>query len=302
MAYGPKEPTAATAEANRAALARYAMDDVGDFDDIDRGLVAKIDKTLTPQGDLVFDFATLDDVTPDKERPDSVNPSLWRQSQLNSRGGLFKVTDGLYQSRGSGTANLTIVDGPDGLVIIDCTASTDSAAQGLQLFREHVSDKPVAAVIYTHTHFDHYGGVKGVVDAEDVASGKVPILAPGTTASFDKFALGENIITGSAMSRRAGYTFATMLAHGPCEMVTGGISPRWRPASEHHLHLPDRPDHRDRDDPAPGWVAVRVPLCPGHRSAGRDAHLDPRAEGPDLRGERQPHHAQHPDPARRAHP
>jgi alkyl sulfatase BDS1-like metallo-beta-lactamase superfamily hydrolase len=134
------------------------------------------------------------------------------------------VTGGLYQARGGGAANLTIVDGPEGLVIIDCTASTDSARQSLELFREHVSDKRVAAVIYTHTHFDHYGGVKGVIDAGDVAAGKVPIVAPGTIASFDKFALGENI-TGSAMSRRAGYTFATMRAHGPCEMVSGGISP-----------------------------------------------------------------------------
>ena len=186
MVYEPKEPTDATAEANRAALARQAMDDRADFEDIERGLIARIGKTLTADGEVVFDFATVQDMAPGQERPDSVNPSLWRQSQLNSVGGLFKVTDGLYQARGSGAANLTIVDGPEGLVIIDCTASTDSARQGLELFREHVSDKPVVAVIYTHTHFDHYGGVKGVIDPADVASGKVPIIAPGTIASFDK--------------------------------------------------------------------------------------------------------------------
>ena len=140
MVYEPKEPTDATAEANRAALARQAMDDRADFEDIERGLIARIGKTLTADGEVVFDFATVQDMAPGQERPDSVNPSLWRQSQLNSVGGLFKVTDGLYQARGSGAANLTIVDGPEGLVIIDCTASTDSARQGLELFREHVSD------------------------------------------------------------------------------------------------------------------------------------------------------------------
>ena len=89
------------------------------------------------------------------------------------------------------------------MIIIDCATSVEAAAQGMALFREHVVDKPVAAVIYTHTHVDHYGGVKGVVDPADVASGKVPIIAPGTIASFDKFAIGENVVAGNAMSRRA---------------------------------------------------------------------------------------------------
>ena len=224
MVYEPKEPTAATIEANRAAEALYAMDDREDFHDIDRGLIAAIDKTVNDAGQVVFDLHDVDFISDDAERPGSINPSLWRQSQLIIRSGLYRVVDGLYQVRGSAGANLTIVDAPDGLIVIDCTDSVDSARQGMQVFREHVADKPVVAVIYTHTHFDHYAGVKGVVDEADVASGKVPILAPGTIASFDKFALGENVITGSAMSRRAGYTFATMLPHDPCELVTGGIA------------------------------------------------------------------------------
>ena len=109
-----------------------------------------------------------------------MNPSLWRQSQVMRRGGLFKVVDGLYQVRNNDIGDLTIVEGDDGLVIIDCTSGVESARQGMAMFREHVSDKPVVAVIYTHTHIDHYGGVKGVVDPADVASGKVPIIAPGT--------------------------------------------------------------------------------------------------------------------------
>src|SRR6476620_2884848 len=94
---------------------------------------------------------------------------------------------------------------------------------GMNMFREHVSDKPGGGVLYTHNHIDHYGGVKGVVDIEDVASGKVPIIAPGTIASFDKFAIGENVVAGNAMSRRASYAFGSLLDQGPQGLVTCGI-------------------------------------------------------------------------------
>src|SRR6202012_3609986 len=156
--------------------------------------------------------------------PHSGNPSLWRQPQLIKRGGLFKVVDGLYQVRFS--ANLTIVDAPDGLVIIDTTVSTDHSRAGMELFRRATgNDKPVVAVIYTHTHFDHYGGVKGVIEEADVAAGKVPIVAPGTIESFNKYAIGENVITGNAMSRRMAHTFGLLLPHCDCGIVTIGLSP-----------------------------------------------------------------------------
>ncbi len=129
----------------------------------------------------------------------------------------------MFQVRNSDIANLTVIEGTDGLVIVDCMAGVESAKQGMDMIREHVSDKPVAAVIYTHTHIDHYGGVKGVVDPADVASGKVPIIAPGTTKSFDKFAIGENVILGNAMARRAGYAFGSLLDHGPQGFVSCGI-------------------------------------------------------------------------------
>ena len=143
-----------------------------------------------------------------------MNPSLWRQSQLIRKGGLYKVVDGVYQVRNNDIANLTVIEGDTGLVVVDCMASVEAARQSMAMIREHVSDKPVAAVIYTHTHIDHYGGVKGVVSAEDVASGKVPIIAPGTIASFDKYAIGENVIAGNAMSRRASYAFGSLLDEG----------------------------------------------------------------------------------------
>ncbi len=212
-----------TTEINKAALARYAMQDREDFADVDRGFLAGFpEKLYSDEGELLRDGHMLDYVTDDAPAPDSVNPSLWRQSQLIKREGLYKVVDGLYQVRLS--ANITIVDAPEGLVVIDFGTDVGLAKAGLALFRRELgNDKPVVAAIYTHTHFDHYGGVKGIVDEADVASGKIPIIAPGTIASFNKYAIGENVITGNAMSRRMAYTFGLELPHCDCGVVTGGI-------------------------------------------------------------------------------
>lgn len=219
-----KPATDFTAAVNEAALAKYAMDDRDDFHDVERGFIAGWDERLySDDGMLIFDGDPLGYINDDTPAPLSVNPSLWRQSQLIKRAGLFKVVDGLYQVRLS--ANLTIVDAPDGLVIIDTTTSARLAKAGLELFRKELNnDKPVVAVIYTHTHFDHYAGVKGVVDEADVASGKVPIIAPGTIESFDKHAIGENVITGNAMSRRMSHTFGLLLPRCDCGLVTLGLS------------------------------------------------------------------------------
>ncbi len=222
--YSPNDATSATAQFNRDAIARYDMDDRQDFADADRGLIAPLPgPVLGPDGHVIYDADWLDYLGDEQPTPDTVNPSLWRQSQLIKRGGLYKVVDGLYQVRNNDIGDLTIVEGDDGLVIVDCTSSVESARQGLDLFHEHVSDKPVVAVIYTHTHIDHYGGVKGVVDPADVASGKVPIIGPGTIASFDKFAIGENVVAGNAMSRRAQYAFGGLLDLGPTGTVSCGI-------------------------------------------------------------------------------
>jgi alkyl sulfatase BDS1-like metallo-beta-lactamase superfamily hydrolase len=219
-----KPATPATARENRDAVMLYAMDDRHDFDATERGFLAALPGPVrNKDGVVVFDPANYD-IVGDGDAPDTVNPSLWRQSQVIKKGGLFKVVDGLYQVRNNDTGNLTIVDGPDGLVVIDCQTSVEAAAQGLSLFREHVSDKAVVAVIYTHTHIDHYGGVKGLVEPGDVTSGKVPIIAPGTIASFDKYAIGENVIAGNAMSRRAGYAFGNLLEFSPRQFVGCGIA------------------------------------------------------------------------------
>jgi glyoxylase-like metal-dependent hydrolase (beta-lactamase superfamily II) len=190
-----------------------------------------------------FDFIGQQDAA-----ADAVNPSLWRQAQLITKAGLFKVVDGLYQVRNNDTGNLTIIDGPTGLVIIDCMTAIEPAQQGLALFREYVSDKPIVVIIYTHTHIDHYGGVKGLVDPADVASGKVPIIAPDTIRAFDKFAIGENVGAGNAMSRRAGYAFGNLLDFGPEQFLSCGIAVGAvvGPVTV-FLSLADRRDHQTGD-------------------------------------------------------
>ena len=230
MPNAPKNASAATATANRDALARYDLGNRQDFADADRDLIAPLPgKVVAADGHVVFDPEWMDYIDDDAPAPDTVNPSLWRQSQVMRRGGLYRVTEGLYQVRNNDLANLTIVEGDDGIVVIDCMAGVESAQQGMAMFREHVSDKPVAAVIYTHTHIDHYGGVKGVVDVEDVASGKIPIIAPGTIASFDKFAIGENVVAGNAMARRSFYAFGGLLDLDPrgwSDAASGSSAPR----------------------------------------------------------------------------
>lgn len=223
MCTQPKPPTAHTISANHAARERYAMDDVEDFTLSARGLIAELPGNVLADSDgsVVFDASALDYIDDDTPAPDSVNPSLWRQSQQIRRGGLFQVTDRVYQVRNNDIANLTIIEGEDGLIAIDCMAGVESARQGMAMIREHVSDKPIAAVIYTHTHIDHYGGVKGVVDPDDVASGKVPIIAPGH--QFDKYAIGENVVAGNAMARRASYAFGSHLPLDPLGHITCGI-------------------------------------------------------------------------------
>ncbi|MEU6586045.1 alkyl sulfatase dimerization domain-containing protein [Nocardia sp. NPDC046763] len=209
---------------NREAAARYDLANVQDFSDVRRGLIAELPgNVIAGDGSVIFDPHALDWIEEGAPAPDTVDPSLWRQSQLIKLGGLYQVSDRIYQVRNNDMANLTVIEGDDGLIVVDCMFGVESAQQGMDLIRTHVSDKPVAAVIYTHTHIDHYGGVKGVVDPADVASGKVPIIAPGTIKSFDKFAIGENVITGNAMARRSFYAFGGLLDLNATGHITCGI-------------------------------------------------------------------------------
>ena len=141
--------------------------------------------------------------------PATVNPSLWREQKLNTAAGLFKVVDGVYQIRGYDMANMTLVEGASGWIVIDTLFTEDVARAGLKLAMETLkSSKPVVAVIYTHSHVDHFGGVRGVVDEADVRSGKVKVIAP---EGFMDNAIAENVLAGNAMSRRANYMYGISL-------------------------------------------------------------------------------------------
>ena len=155
-----------------------------------------------------------------EESLNSVNPSLWRIAQLNCRHGLFKVTDGVYQIRGFDIANMTIVEGRTGIIVVDTLTCAKFARAALDLYLTYRGKRPVKAVIYTHTHADHFGGVKGVVNEADVASGAIPIIAPNL---FMEHAVSENVIAGPAMLRRSMYQFGPLLPAGPRGQVDAGL-------------------------------------------------------------------------------
>lgn len=199
-----------------AAHQDYPFDDTQDFADADRGLIATLDvgAITGADGRPVWDldaYAFLDAAA-----PDTVDPSLWRQSQLCAKHGLYEVTTAIYQIRGFDLSNMTIVEGDTGIIVIDPLISTETAAAALELYRRNRGDRQVVAVIYTHCHVDHFGGVKGVTTQEEVNAGRVQIIAP---TGFMEPAIAENLYAGTAMSRRAGYMYGAALPKGP----TGGI-------------------------------------------------------------------------------
>ena len=149
-----------------------------------------------------------------------MNPSLLRQSRLAAIHGLFKVTDRIHQVRGYDLSVMTVVDGDTGYIVIDPLISAEPAAAALQLVRDNLGDRPVVAVIYTHSHIDHYGGVRGVVTAEQLEAGEVRIIGP---ADFLHHAVSENVMAGNAMSRRGSYMYGSLLPRGMDGNVGAGL-------------------------------------------------------------------------------
>lgn len=198
-----KPPSEFTRTANRRLLETLPFNDRTDFEDAQRGFIAGLpDDTLKDaSGKVVFDLKPLR-VPTSEPAPDTMNPSLWRISQLNSFAGLFKVTDRIYQARNIDVANVTFIEGDSGVIIMDTAISTTGARGALDLYYAHRPRKPVTAVIYSHSHADHFGGVAAVTSAEDVAAGKTKIVAP---AGFTEEAVSENLYAGNAMFRRTMY-------------------------------------------------------------------------------------------------
>ena len=190
-----------------------------DFNNATRGLVARLEPGVIKAADgrVVYDADAYTAAT-SGDCPDTVNPSLWRQSQLTAIQGLFEVTAGIYQLRGIELSNMTIVEGDSGVIVIDPAVSAEVAAAGLALYREHRGDRPVRAVIYTHSHIDHFGGVLGVVDADT----DVPIVAP---AGFLDHAVSENVYAGVAMLRRGMYHTGMNLPVSATGTIGVGLGP-----------------------------------------------------------------------------
>ncbi|WP_420913577.1 alkyl/aryl-sulfatase [Bordetella hinzii] len=221
-AEAPKSAEPATKEANAALLKELPFADKTSFELAHKGFIAPLPATQIKgaQGNMIWDPAKYDFIKEGAQAPDTVNPSLWRQSQLLNISGLFKVTDGLYQVRNYDLSNMTIVEGKEGLTIMDPLISAETAKAALDLYYQHRPKKPVVAVIYTHSHVDHYGGVRGVVDEADVKAGKVKIYAP---LGFLEHAVAENVMAGTAMSRRASYMYGNLLEPSPTGQVGAGL-------------------------------------------------------------------------------
>ncbi|GAB4516428.1 MAG: alkyl sulfatase dimerization domain-containing protein [Haliangiales bacterium] len=220
-----KDASRATKRTLEKVAQSLNFDDTTSFDDALANPVCRWDEvTITNDaGDVVWSLAPYADQTVDAPAPDTVNPSLWRQARLNMINGLYKVEDGFYQVRAYDMSNMTIIEAPEGLIIIDPLISVECAAAALQLYRESTAKgarDPVRGVIYTHSHIDHFGGVAGVVDKASVVAGEVEIVAPN---EFLEHAVSENIYAGVAMSRRAKYMYGPLLKQDSKGQVDGGL-------------------------------------------------------------------------------
>ncbi|HZJ26188.1 MAG TPA: alkyl sulfatase dimerization domain-containing protein [Acidimicrobiia bacterium] len=208
-----------TAVAHAAALEALPFHDTRDFTDARRGFVAGLPDLIVRdlRDRVVWDMASYEFLDED-QAPDTVHPSLWRQARLNLSHGLFEVADGCYQVRGYDLSNMTIIEGDTGVVVIDPLVSTECAAAAFDLYCTHRGRRPIRALIYTHSHVDHFGGAAGVLDPAD--AGRIPVIAP---EGFLAHAVAENVLVGNAMARRAQYMYGALLPRGPRGQVDAGL-------------------------------------------------------------------------------
>jgi alkyl sulfatase BDS1-like metallo-beta-lactamase superfamily hydrolase len=216
----PKPATPATIEAQKAVKAALPTDDGRDAAFSSQGFIAtRADPIIkTGDGKPVWNLDAYAWMQGDA--PATVNPSLWRHMQLLRKHGLFKVAEGVWQVRGFDVSNMSVIKGDNGWILIDPLTTRDSSAAALALVNAQLGTRPVSAVIYSHSHGDHYGGVRGVVDEADVKAGKVAIIAPD---HFVEEAASENVLAGPAMGRRASYQFGGTLTPGPQGQMGSGI-------------------------------------------------------------------------------
>jgi alkyl sulfatase BDS1-like metallo-beta-lactamase superfamily hydrolase len=219
----PMPATNATISANKAFYEQLNFKDKEDFKNAHKGFIAPLNMNpiKNSKGDVVWDSNRYSFIKEDQPASFTINPSLWRQAQLQNITGLFKVVDGVYQVRGQDLSVLTIVEGKTGLIVLDTLSTIETAKAAMELYFEHRPKNPVSAIVISHSHADHFGGMKGIAQyAENPA--KVPIIVP---AGFNDEALSENILLGNIMSRRAGYMFGNLLPANERGFVTSGIGP-----------------------------------------------------------------------------
>lgn len=214
------KPASKIVAAQNAAFPMPADDGQG-FEDARRGFLGSVeDGVIAGKGPRpVWDMRNYA-FQEDEAAPESVNPSLWRQARLNGYHGLFEVIPGVYQVRSLDLANMTLIEGETGVILIDTLTTVETAAAALALYRKHRGDRPVTGIIYTHSHIDHWGGATAVVDTADVASGKVPVIAPD---QFMEEAVSENVTVGTAMWRRGNFQIGQFLRPGPLGQVDVGL-------------------------------------------------------------------------------
>ena len=215
-----KPASPATIAAQQAARANLPTEDGRDAAFAERGFIAtRADPVIRNKaGNPVFNLASHDFVS--GPAPATVHPSLWREASLLRRHGLFEVTDGIYQVRGFDISNMTVIKGATGWIVVDPLTTRETAAAAMELVNEKLGARPVVAVIYSHSHGDHFGGVRGVVSEADVTAGKVAIIAP---ARFMEETASENVMAGAAMSRRVNYQFGSGLERSPTGQLGSGI-------------------------------------------------------------------------------
>lgn len=198
-----KEATEYTKKENEKIKNYLPFNDNTDFENAKRGFIE------TSDGNVSFPFIS------NQSAPDTVNPSLWRQAQLNNISGLFEVTPDIYQVRGFDLANITFVRGNTGWIIIDVLTTKESASKAIELFRKHKGNDPITGIIFTHSHIDHFGGIKGIIENADI-----PIVAPD---GFFEEAVSENLLAGNAMSRRSSYMYGGLLPKDEKGTVDAGL-------------------------------------------------------------------------------
>ncbi|OYW56501.1 MAG: hypothetical protein B7Y80_06330 [Hyphomicrobium sp. 32-62-53] len=217
-----KAPSKFTLDILRQSKAELPFDDVRDLEEQKKGFIAPMKdlKIQADAGHVAWDmkrFQFLDE----KDEFDSIHPSLLRQSKLNNNYGLYQVIPGIYQVRGLDLFDITFIRGKTGWIVFDPLVSAEPVRAAWKLFQEHVGEGlPVSAVIYSHTHGDHWGGVRGLIDEADVRSGKIPVIAP---ADFMQFTISENVYAGNAMNRRLFYQYGLLLPASPHGYVGQGL-------------------------------------------------------------------------------